>query len=260
MKIISWNVNGIRAVLKKWFAEWVATENPDVLCLQEVKAFEHQCVGDVSLVMPGYEYVRHAWTRPWYAWTATFWKKWLPHTQSIATFDASSFHEDGRVVQTDFEDISLLNCYFPNGWTRADWTEMLSYKLAFYDELTKYCDMLQSQWQHVIVGWDFNIAHTENDLARPKENQNSIGFLPIERARIWEFFDSWYIDTFRKFVPDWDGHYTRRAYRAGARPRNVWRRIDYFAVSKVLENCVAAMQHMPHVMGSDHCPIYIDIK
>ena len=143
MKITSRNVNGIRAVLNKWFCEWILQDNPDILCLQETKAFENQIPAELKYTLRDYNYIRHTGTRSGYAWTTTFYKKNLEIISTKNTFENfPKFDEDGSVVELTFKnndtEIMLLNIYFPNGWTRADWTEMLSYKLDFYEDVIKY--------------------------------------------------------------------------------------------------------------------------
>ena len=257
MKIISWNVNWIRAVAKKWFKDFVKKQNPDILCIQETKAFEEQFLKDVW-ELEWYKYVWHAWTRAWYAGTAIFSKidfiDWKNHF-----WEVEYFHDDWRITETKFENFTLINWYFPNWWTRADWTEMLSYKLEFYDKMIDYCNKLVENWESVIITGDFNVCHQEIDIARPKENQNSIWFLPIERAKIWEFLDNWYIDVFRFKNPDLTDKYTWWSYRWGARSRNVGWRLDYFFVSKDLIWKVKNVDHLDQQMGSDHCPIVLEI-
>jgi exodeoxyribonuclease III len=261
MKICSRNVNGIRAVLQKGFIDRFRQEDPDILCLQEVKAFEYQIPAELKYLLSEYNYAWHAGSRPWYAWVATFWKKSLAVDTVTSTFeDIQHFHQDGRVVEISFWQIVLLNIYFPNWWERADGTEMLSYKLHFYDTFLEYIDALRASWKKIITTGDFNICHQEIDIARPKENENSIGFLPIERAKMDDLVAHGYVDVFRHFYPTLSDHYTWWSYRAGARPRNVWRRLDYFWVSQELLPLVSAVQQQDQIMGSDHCPISMILR
>jgi exodeoxyribonuclease-3 len=258
MKLISRNVNGIRAVIKKWFSDWVAETDADIYCFQETKAFEEQMPQEARHAFVEYDYCRHAGTRPWYAGTAIFWRRGV--LQDVAfcnTFgDNQMFYEDGRVTELSRDGYCLLNIYFPNGGTRADGTEMLSYKLKFYDVLIEYIQYKQASGKKVIVMGDYNICHTEIDIARPKENETSIWFLPIERAKVSEYLEKWsMIDVFRYFHPDTTDAYTRRSYRAGARPRNVGRRLDYACVSENMKDELVGFHHQDQVMGSDHCPI-----
>lgn len=215
MKITSWNVNGIRAVLGKGFFERVKKDNPDILCLQETKAFETQIPAELKYMLKDYHYVWHSGTRPGYAGTAIFYKDFPHLTETTAVFDdVPEFYQDGRVTQFAMNGLVLLNIYFPNGGTTASGQEMLSYKLQFYEKFIAYCDRLVAQGKHVIVCGDFNICHREIDIARPKENENSIGFLPVERAKMSEFIDHGYVDAFRYIHGDVPDKYTRWSYRS----------------------------------------------
>ena len=259
MKIISCNVNGIRAIAKKWFADFIKTENPDVLCIQEPKAFEDQFLKEVW-ELDWYKYIWHSWEKPWYAWTVIFYKNELKILDNKNHFwDIDHFHEHWRITEVKFENFTLINWYFPNWWALADWTERLWYKLEFYDHLIDYCNNLKKNWESVIITWDFNICHKAIDIARPDANKNSIGFLPIERSKMWEFLDNWYIDVFRDRNPDLADKYTWWSYRWWARGRNVWRRLDYFFISKDLNWKVEEMTHLDQQLWSDHCPIVLEI-
>ena len=260
MRIASWNVNGIRAVVQKGFYEWVAENDWDIICIQEPKAFESQLPPEFRYHMKNYDWVWHAGQKPGYAWVVTFYKKELPCIGSVNHFPHSTqFHEDGRVVETKFKDFTLLNIYFPNGGEKADGTEMLSYKLEFYEKYRNYIWDLRDKGEKVITTGDFNICHNPIDIARPKENENSIGFLPIERAEMDKLQSDDFVDAFRYFNPDLIDHYTWWSYRAGARPRNVGRRLDYFRVDKDLLPQIHSVSHYTDVLGSDHCPISLDI-
>jgi exodeoxyribonuclease-3 len=260
MKIITWNVNGIRAVVKKWFKEFIEKENADIYCLQEVKAFEKQFIEEVWYIK-WYNFLWHSWERPGYAGTAILYKNDLKIEKSKNFWEGEQmFNEDGRITEVTFEEIVLLNIYFPNWGTRADGTEMLTYKLNFYDKIIKYVNNLVAEWKNVIVTWDFNICHTEIDIARPEENKDSIWFLPIERAKITEFLGNGYIDTFRYFFPQKTEVYSWWSYRAWARPRNVGWRLDYFLVNKDFIENVESVEYLTKVEGSDHCPVKLEIK
>lgn len=253
MKILSRNVNGIRSAVKKWFVETIQGLNPDVVALQETKAFYEQCPDEVKDL--GYHICRHAGTRPWYAGTALLTKD-IPHV-SCSTFPHTIFHDDGRVTEVRFGDTLILNIYFPNGGTRADGTEMLWYKLNFYDTLITYLSA-QKEKNIVIIG-DYNVCHTEIDIARPKENVNSIWFLPVERKKVTEFLSHGFVDVFRYLNPDARDQYTWWSYRAWAKQNNVGRRIDYACVSAHLTDNIQWFQHFPHIWWSDHCPIMLEI-
>jgi len=263
MKIASRNVNGLRAAVTKGFLEWVKEENPDILCLQEVKSFEHQIPAEVRFFFSSYQYLWHQGTRPWYAGTAIFYRKEINVTKSLNEFDEPMFFEDGRTTAIEFEyegkSIHLVNCYFPNGGPRADGTEMLSYKLDFYHKMEDYLELQKKEGKIVLITGDFNICHTEIDIARPKENQNSIGFLPIERAELDHFQGLWYIDLFRKFHPGEKDHYTRWSYRAGAKQNNVGWRLDYFWIDANYQNLIKKVRHCEEINASDHCPIILEI-
>ena len=256
---MSWNVNGIRAVMKKDFLDIMRAEQPDILCLQETKAFFHQMPKEMQLLeFP--DVCWHTGERAGYAGTAVLSNgKWVRHEN---TFEHSvKFHEHGRVTEVELPDqVLLLNCYFPNGGARANGQEMLTYKLWFYDDMAEYLKLKQSQWYEIIITGDFNICHTEIDIARPKENQNSIGFLPVERQRIGDFMEECGLtDVYRHFHPDRLDEYTWWSYRSAARARNVWRRIDYFMVSEGLLDKVTAFRHRQDIMWSDHCPVEMEI-
>lgn len=264
MKILSWNVNWIRAVIQKWFFDWVKENDADVICLQEVKAFENQIPSELRFHLSDYDYLWHQWTRPWYAWTAIFFKKWIEIVEKKSDFLFHEFSDEGRVTEISFKywkNIAhLLNVYFPNGWDRADGTEMLSYKLNFYDKMRQYVQWIRDSGCEVIICGDFNICHTEIDIARPKENENSIWFLPIERAEMDKFESDGLLDVFRKLNPDLKDQYTWWSYRAWARQRNVGWRLDYFWITPKLLASVKSMLHQTGVMWSDHCPICLDLK
>lgn len=257
MKILSRNVNGIRAVAKKGFVEWVTQENPDVLCLQETKAFQHQISAEL-LSLGGYRCLWHEWQRPWYAGTAIY-TRHEPVSQ-MSSFEQEMFYEDGRVTQVEYQGYTIINVYFPNGNPRADGSEMLPYKLSFYDQMIAYMDTLVSQGKKVVLVGDLNICHTEIDIARPEANKNSIGFLPVERQKITEFLSHGYVDVFRSFEPEMIDEYTWWSYRWGARSRNVWRRLDYAVVDHDTLPYVESFAHRQDVMGSDHCPVEVIMK
>ena len=264
MKIVSRNVNWIRAVIQKWFFDWVKDNDADIVCLQEVKAFENQIPPEVRFHLSNYDYLWHKWTRPWYAGTAIFFRKWIEVREKKSDFSFSEFSDEWRATEVVFKYwekvIHLLNVYFPNGWERADWTEMLSYKLDFYEKMRKYVKNIRNNWDGVIVCWDFNICHTEIDIARPKENENSIWFLPIERAEMDKLETDGLVDVFRKLNPNLKDQYTWRSYRWWARYKNVWRRLDYFWISAELMDYVESMEHQVNVLWSDHCPIILNFR
>ena len=261
MRITSRNVNGIRAAIKKGFDDRIKQDNPDILCIQETKAFEHQIPAEFKYLMGDYDYIRHAGERSGYAGTAIFYKKELEFISSKNKFEwLEEFSEHGRVVEVKFKSFTLLNLYFPNGWPRADGTEMLTYKLDFYTKFIAYINNLRDNWENIITTWDFNVCHRSIDISRPKENKNSIWFLPIERAELDKLEENWYTDVFRKINPELVDHYTRRSYRAWARQRNIGRRLDYFRVSENIIPRIKKIEHQDQILWSDHCPISLEIE
>ncbi len=261
MKIISWNVNWIRAVVKKNFIDFFNEEKPDIFCIQETKAFLIQLPTELSFFLNKnwYKIIRHNWEKPWYAWTAIFYR-WNIKLDDIDDFDLNwneILNQDGRITCIWFNNIELLNVYFPNWWTRSDWREMLSYKLLFYDEIIKYVNKKRKLWKNIIITGDFNICHKYIDIARPEQNKNSIWFLPIEREKMSEFLNFWFIDAYRFFYPEKKDMYSRRSYRSNARNNNVWRRLDYFFVDEKFITNIKTCDIMTNIYWSDHCPVLL---
>ncbi len=253
MKILSWNVNGIRAVQKKGFLEWLEKTSPDILCVQETKAHENQL--DMMLLNPPGFHVY--WSQPirkGYSGVATFSKR-KPSQVSLG-FNVARFDEEGRVLLTEFPEFVLLNIYFPNGKASP---ERLQYKLDFYEETMKFVKKLKDQGKSVIVSGDYNTAHQPIDLARPKENENVSGFLKIERSWLDRWVEDGQVDIFRKFSQE-PQHYTWWDMKTAARERNVGWRIDYHFVSDDLVSGVKDAGILPHVYGSDHCPVTVEFK
>lgn len=264
MKIASRNVNWIRAVIQKWFFDWVKQNDFDIICLQEVKAFENQISPEVRFNLSDYDFLRHHGTRPGYAGTAIFFKKNISIIEKKSDFPFSEFSDEWRVTEICFshknQNINLINVYFPNWWTRTDWTEMLTYKLDFYEKMRQYFQSIRDNGHQVICCGDFNICHTEIDIARPKENENSIWFLPIERAEMDKLVQDWMIDSFRALNPWLTEQYTWWSYRWWARANNVWRRLDYFRVSPIIFENIQNVSHQTNIIWSDHCPIILVLE
>lgn len=259
MKIISWNVNWIRAVAGKWFREFISEQNPDIICVQETKAFEEQFLKEVGEI-EWYNYIWHNWAKPGYAGTAIFYKNSIKALDTKNHFwEVEHFHEHGRLTEIKLENLRLINWYFPNWWQKVTEENMLDYKLEFYDKIIDYSNKIVQSWENLIILWDFNIAHTEIDIARPEDNKNSIWFLPIERAKLSEYLANWFTDAFRQVNWDKKDVYSWWSYRAWARPRNVGWRIDYFFVSNSIKDKIKDCYHLTQVMGSDHCPIVLEI-
>ncbi|MCK4365839.1 MAG: exodeoxyribonuclease III [Thermoplasmatales archaeon] len=253
MKILSWNVNGIRAADKKGLFEWFKTESPDILCLQEIKALPEQ-VPPYLRNTPGYNIFYNSAERKGYSGVATFSKEKPIDVKK--GFGIEKFDVEGRVIITEFPSFTLFNIYYPNGKKNQ---ERLDYKLDFYDTFLGYADNLKAEGKNIVVCGDFNTAHKEIDLSRPKENSKISGFLPVERAWIDTFIDHGYVDTFRHFNKE-PNQYSWWDMKSGARERNVGWRIDYFFVNKEFLPHVKKAFIMQAVMGSDHCPIGIEIE
>lgn len=254
MNIVSWNVNGIRAIMKKNFLEFLAFNQPDILCLQEVKISESS-KDDAKLDFPGYKEYWNCAKRPGYSGTAILIKEKGEQPLSVANIlGFSHFDDEGRTQIAEFKDFYLVNCYFPNANDRLS---RLDYKMEFNNALQKHLKNLEKSKPVVICG-DFNVAHKEIDLARPKENRGSAGFTEEECSWMTSFLDSGFVDTFRS-LNDNKIQYTWWSYRAGARIRNVGWRIDYFCVSKKLSPKIKKAYILDKITGSDHCPVGIEL-
>ncbi|WP_432661826.1 exodeoxyribonuclease III [Wukongibacter baidiensis] len=250
MKIYSWNVNGIRAVQKKGFVDWVKEEQPDILCIQETKANVDQLDEEI-INIDGYHSYFSSAERKGYSGVATYSKikpLSVKHGIGIERFDS-----EGRFLITEYPEFILFNIYFPNG-QKDD--ERLKYKMEFYDALLEYCEDLKSQGKKLIISGDYNTAHREIDLKNPKSNEKRSGFLPIERAWIDKFISHGYVDTFRHFHED-EVKYSWWSYRFKAREKGVGWRIDYHFVSDNLIDDLKGAEILDDVMGSDHCPVAI---
>lgn len=250
MKIISWNVNGIRACSKKGFREFIDSHTPDVLFIQETKCAESDLPDELRDPY-GYQSVWHSAERKGYSGVAVLTKKNPDNV--IVGFGIPEFDVEGRVIQAVFGDIYIIGVYFPNGQQGDD---RLHYKLSFYNAFFSYCDELRQLGNKVIVCGDFNTAHTPLDLARAKENETTSGFMPIEREWISELVRRNYVDVFREKFPTLE-KYSWWSYRSAARDKNIGWRIDYFMVDKPLIDQVSEAFILNDVMGSDHCPVGI---
>ena len=253
MKILSWNVNGIRAADKKGLFEWFKKESPDILCLQEIKAMPEQVPPHLRNT-PSYNKFINSAERKGYSGVATFTKEKPLEVKN--GFGIPKFDNEGRTLITEFPSFTLFNIYFPNGKKNQ---ERLDYKLDFYDTFLSYADNLKAEGKNIVVCGDFNTAHKEIDLCRPKENEKISGFLPIERTWIDTFIDHGYVDTFRHFNKE-SAQYSWWDFKTRARERNVGWRIDYFFVNKEFISNVKKAFILQDVMGSDHCPVGIEIE
>ena len=248
MKLISWNVNGIRAAVKKGFLDYLDQEQPDILCIQESKAHKEQLTSEI-LEDHGYCNYWHSGVKKGYSGVATFCKEeplFIQEGLGIEKYDV-----EGRVLLTEHKDFLLYNIYFPNG--QKDETR-LKYKLDFYNDLLPIINNQVESGNNVIVTGDWNTAHYSIDLARPKENINTSGFMLVEREKLDIYVEEGWVDTFRLFHEEGE-RYSWWTYRFGARDRNVGWRIDYFFVNEGMADlCIDADIHHD-VFGSDHCPV-----
>ncbi|MCU0426186.1 MAG: exodeoxyribonuclease III [Candidatus Kapabacteria bacterium] len=253
--LISWNINGIRAIQQKGLFDYLHRENPDIICFQETKALPEQL--DQTLTNPdGYTAEFHSCSiRKGYSGVATF-SRTKP-LQTMREMGKAEFDGEGRMIAQDFDDFVLINVYFPNG--SMEEKGRLDYKLNFYDALFAFAEELRKKGRKIVVCGDYNTAHTELDLARPKENQTTSGFLPIEREKVDAIVSMGYVDTFREFERG-AGHYSWWSYRQGARERNIGWRLDYFFITKDLLPHLEAASIQHEILGSDHCPVKLVLK
>ena len=255
MRILSWNVNGIRAVAKKGMLDWLVKDDADIVCLQETKVFEPQEL-DKSILSPGKyaSYWNAALEKKGYSGVVIYSKQQPKKVEK--SLGIKKFDTEGRTIVAYYDTFALLNIYFPNGKQNDD---RLRYKMDFYDAFLSFCDGLKKKKIPLIMCGDYNTAHTEIDLARPRENEDVSGFLPRERAWIDEYLSHGYIDTLRMFHPE-PGLYSWWDMKSGARARNVGWRIDYFFISEDLKPKIKDAFIARDVAGSDHCPIGIEIR
>lgn len=254
VKLYSWNVNGIRAAYKKGLLDWISQVDPDILCLQETKAFPEQL--DPVLRQPdGYHTYWAFAQRGGYSGVALY-TKTEPKQVQIG-LGITEYDIEGRTIVAEYDDFVLIGAYFPNG---GQDNGRVPFKMLYKAAFLQYCNQLCSTGKPVIFCGDVNTAHREIDLARPKENQKSTGFLPEERAWIDEVIQAGYIDIFRDLYPDRTDAYTWWPFWGGARARNVGWRIDYFFISPDLRDRVVDAAIYPEVLGSDHCPISLILR
>ncbi|MFW5850690.1 MAG: exodeoxyribonuclease III [Bacteroidota bacterium] len=252
-KIISYNVNGIRAAMRKGFVEWLKTENPHIIQLQEVKALQEQV--DVHEIEElGYTIYWFAAKKPGYSGVATFTKEKPIAVQYGIGNDF--FDTEGRFLRLDFEDFTVLNSYFPSGTSGTIRQEK---KEEYLDILADYCAELQKTKANIVLSGDFNICHTEKDIHHPERHTGVSGFLPQERAWMDSFLSQGFVDSFRKFHSE-DDAYSWWSYRAGARQKNLGWRIDYHMVSFAFFDSVLDAYILPQVVHSDHCPVVVEVK
>ena len=251
--MISWNVNGIRAVFKKGLTDFIYKEEADIYCFQETKAKPEQIPPEFREISGYYSHFSSP-IRKGYSGVSIY-TKIKPHKVSY-DIGISRFDEEGRVIVLDLKEFILLNVYFPNGGASQ---ARLDYKMDFYEHFLRFINDLRDEGKKVIFCGDVNTAHKEIDLARPKANEKNTGFLPQERAWIDKVVGSGYMDTFRLFNKK-GGHYSWWDYKTRARERNVGWRLDYFFAAEELKNNLIDSYILKYVMGSDHCPVVLELK
>ena len=252
IRAISWNVNGIRAAHKKGFVEWLGQTNPDIMCLQETKAHLDQLPAALKEI-EGYHSFFSTPERKGYSGVGLY-TKTEPEQVSFG-LGVEEFDKEGRVLVADYGRFVLINIYFPNGQSSS---ERLQYKMEFYDHFLEFVEKIKASGKGIVLCGDLNTAHTEIDLARPEPNKGTSGFLPIEREWMDKFISHGYKDTFRMFNQEPE-NYTYWDQMTRARDRNVGWRIDYFFVDDAFSSQVTNAYILADVMGSDHCPVGIDI-
>jgi exodeoxyribonuclease-3 len=254
LSLYSWNVNGIRAAQNKGFLDWLHQTRPDILAIQETKAHPDQL--DPELRIPeGYHVTWASAERKGYSGVALFTRQ---EPQSIQVgLGIEAFDREGRTIIADYGDFVLITAYFPNG---ARDHSRVPFKMDYKEAFLEACNRLRDDGRSVVFCGDVNTAHREIDLARPKQNENTTGFLPVERAWIDKVVEEGYLDTFRHQHPDQADAYSWWAYWGKARERNVGWRIDYFFITPDLEPRIASAEIHPEVHGSDHCPVSLTLK
>jgi len=254
MRILSWNCNGIRAVEKRGFAGWLERESPDILCLNETKAEPGQLSPELLNIKSNGKTYLNFWAsakKKGYSGVAIYTKA---EPVDVRFLGKPEFDDEGRVLVAEYAGFTLIATYFPNS---QDAGARLDYKLAFCDAILRLCNSLVKKGRHFLLCGDYNIAHTPIDLARPKANEGSAGYLPEERAWMDKFTSVGHVDTFRHFHPGEPDHYTWWSYWGTARQRNIGWRIDYHCVDNAFLPKVKSSIIRPDVQGSDHCPVEI---
>lgn len=249
-KMISWNVNGLRACLGKGFLEYLKESDADIFCIQESKLQE----GQVDLELPGYHQYWNYAEKKGYSGTAMFTKE---EPVSVAYGLGIEEHDhEGRVITAEFPEYYVVTCYTPNS---QDGLKRLDYRMQWEDAFRAYLKALETKKPVIFCG-DLNVAHQEIDLKNPKTNRKNAGFSDEERAKFTELLEAGFVDTFRYFYPDQEGIYSWWSYRFSARAKNAGWRIDYFCVSESLKDRLVDAKIHTEVLGSDHCPVELDIR
>ncbi|CAM3571909.1 exodeoxyribonuclease III [Flavobacterium gelidilacus] len=252
MKIISYNVNGIRAAIKKGFIEWLQQANPDVICLQEIKANEDQ-IPTEEITNAGYPYQYYfSAQKKGYSGVAILCKTKPNHVEFGAGIEHIDF--EGRTLRVDFDTVSVMSLYLPSGTN----IERLDHKFMFMDDFQSYINELKKEIPNLMICGDYNICHEAIDIHNPVQNKNTSGFLPEERAWLDKFMKSGFIDTFRSFNKE-PHNYSWWSYRAGARGNNKGWRIDYCLANENLKDRLTRALILPEAKHSDHCPVLVEI-
>jgi exodeoxyribonuclease-3 len=252
MRVLSWNVNGIRAAERKGFLAWIADERPDIICVQETKANPAQ-LSEQLLRPSGYETFWSSAERKGYSGVSVFSRH--PPESAHEGLGIKRFDTEGRTLILNYGDFVLFNLYFPNG---GEANLRVPFKLEFCEQFLKVAERYRQDGKKLLICGDFNTAHKEIDLARPKENEHNTGFLPEEREWLDRFVAKGYVDTLREFT-DEPGHYTWWDYKTFARRRNIGWRLDYFFATRNMMSHVTSAFILPEVMGSDHCPVGVEL-
>lgn len=253
MRIYSWNVNGIRAVSRKGFLDWVTDEQPDVLALQEIRIQPEQLKDKLKNLAGYYSYFTFG-EKKGYSGVAIYSK--IEPVNVSHGLGINRFDYEGRVITAEYENFYLVNIYFPNGKRSK---KRLQYKLDFYDATLEYCERLREKGKGVVLCGDYNTAHHPIDLKNPDTNQDTSGFLPIEREWLDKLEDFGYLDTYRDFYPEKET-YSWWSYRTRARERDSGWRIDYHFISAELKPYLKQADILTEVMGSDHCPVTVELE
>lgn len=253
MKIISWNVNGIRSLYRQGFLPWLKQTSPDILCLQEIKAHPNQLNEELLTPLPYHTYW-HPSLKAGHSGVALMSK--IPPKKVTQGIGIEEIDREGRVLVAEYPQFTLINAYFPN--SQREHTR-LPFKLFFCEKILQFCQDLRQQGKGIILCGDLNISHKEIDLKNPKSNAHNAGFLPEERAWLDQFAAAGHSDAFRCFESG-GGHYTWWSYRPGVRAKNIGWRLDYFWVNEKIRPHLLQMKHLSQVMGSDHCPILLELQ
>ena len=257
MRFLSWNVNGVRAVMARGDLDWLWSSDADVVCLQETKISDDAIPPELDARDGWNAFWSCSQTRKVYSGTAVFVRDHLPATLVARGIGEEKFDQEGRVVAVDLDEVLLYNIYFPNGGRGP---ERLQYKLDFYAQFQKTVQAHVDAGRDVVVCGDVNTAHREIDTARPEIDSKHSGFLDVERAWVDQFLDAGWVDTLRAEHPLREGDFTWWDYRTDARPDNIGMRIDYFFVNARLEESIVDAWVAAQVMGSDHCPVGLELE